>query len=304
MESTHSTSSSSLNTSDEVINLDDYGQAVQTNMVSNLPLLFADGYPTSLDKIQMSQLERFIPFMVQCSLGDMQLPIPNDCKEPEWWPEDIPFSVPIEKPARYKGNWANKLKKLVAICYEFHNSIFLLRFCENLSSYRREKLRFINNYNYTTSLYDRHDNKLLVTFRNENMVSGIYECAFWHFVYTQQKWRNPLNIQTKCSLPQFENDIYIWYPHLLWTEHACNSFGKILNFVPQLVWQFERIFVYVLLVYTLHRSSKHNLIWLSTFWCGTRRKVNTFEQMNFFLFLWAKFLMRCDLCLFFPADIR
>lgn len=141
------------------------------NMVSNLPLLFAAGYPTSLDKITESQLERFIPFMVQCSLGDIRLDTNGESSsEPEWWPEDLSFSIPLRKPKEFSGDWLNKLKEIVAICYQFHRSVFLLRFCVNLSMYQPETLRFINNHNQTTSLYDRHDNKLLVTFRNENMV--------------------------------------------------------------------------------------------------------------------------------------
>lgn len=65
------------------------------------------------------------------------------------------------------------------MCYEHHNNVFLLRFCTVLSKYEPECLRFINNYNSTTSLYDRFNNKLLVTFRNENMVSlGQGELSF------------------------------------------------------------------------------------------------------------------------------
>lgn len=143
------------------------------NMVSNLPLLFAGGYPTSLEKISESQLEKFIPFMVQCSMGEIQLPMVTTDIEPEWWPEYIPYTIPLKKPDNYPDDWLNKLKEIVAICYQFHKSVFLLRFCENLSSYTAESLRFINNYNSTTSLFDRRSNKLLVTFRNENMVSTL-----------------------------------------------------------------------------------------------------------------------------------
>lgn len=142
------------------------------NMVSNLPLLFAAGYPTSLEKINASQLEKFIPFMVQCSLGQIQITNIADCSEPEWWPEDVKFSIPLQRPEQFPGiAWLSKLKEIVAICYSFHKSVFLLRFCENLSAYQPENLRFINNFNSTTSLFDRISNKLLVTFRNENMVS-------------------------------------------------------------------------------------------------------------------------------------
>lgn len=71
------------------------------NMVSNLPLLFTGGYPTSLEKISEKQLENFIPFMVQCSLGVGCNQI-TDISEPEWWPEDVPFTNPFVRPSNLK----------------------------------------------------------------------------------------------------------------------------------------------------------------------------------------------------------
>lgn len=140
------------------------------NMVSNLPLLFAGGYPTSLEKITETQLEKFIPFMVQCSLGYIHIPTLEEYSEPEWWPADLEFIIPFCKPKTFRGNWLEKMRELVVICYSFHKCVFLLRFCTDLASYEPATLRFINNYNSTTSLYQRHSKKLLVTFRNENML--------------------------------------------------------------------------------------------------------------------------------------
>lgn len=140
------------------------------NMVSNLPLLFAGGYPTSLEKITEHQLEKFIPFMVQCSLGYIQIPTLEEYSEPEWWPGDLEFMIPFSRPKLFTGNWLEKMRELVVICYSFHKCVFLLRFCTDLASYEPATLRFINNYNSTTSLYQRRTNKLLVTFRNENML--------------------------------------------------------------------------------------------------------------------------------------
>lgn len=139
-------------------------------MVSNLPLLFAGGYPTSLEKIAEVQLERFIPFMVQCSLGFIQIATSEEYSEPEWWPGDLVFTIPFRRPATFIGNWLEKMRELVVICYSFHKCVFLLRFCTDLATYEPSTLRFINNYNSTTSLYERRTNKLLVTFRNENML--------------------------------------------------------------------------------------------------------------------------------------
>ncbi|XP_018802053.1 PREDICTED: uncharacterized protein LOC108977016 [Bactrocera latifrons] len=147
----------------------DEQEEVQQNMISNLPLLFANGYPTSLEKITESQLEKFIPFMVRCSLGHINFQEKTDCSEPEWWPEDFPFTIPFTKPKKFTGNWAQKMKEIIIICYQFHRSVFLLRFCNDLAAYEHASLRFINNYNSTTSLFERRSNKLLVTFRNENM---------------------------------------------------------------------------------------------------------------------------------------
>ena len=71
-------------------------------MISNLPLLFANGYPTSLEKITEKQLETFIPFMVQCSYGKINTGN-QELVEPNWWPEDINFEKPFGKPRHFKG---------------------------------------------------------------------------------------------------------------------------------------------------------------------------------------------------------
>lgn len=136
------------------------------SMVSNLPLLFANGYPTSLEKITMAQLERFILFMVHCSLGHDTTKIIN---KPEWWPQDIKFSSPLTRPKKINDNWMANLKKLVFRCYTYHRSEYLLRFCSYLAQYPHDELEYVNNWDSTTSLYHKSTGKLLVTFRNENM---------------------------------------------------------------------------------------------------------------------------------------
>lgn len=68
-------------------------------------------------------------------------------------------------------NWRNVLVQILKDCYSFHKSEFLLTFCDEISMHKKEELRFVNNYNSTTSLFHRTTKKLLVTFRNENMVT-------------------------------------------------------------------------------------------------------------------------------------
>ncbi|XP_049534000.1 uncharacterized protein LOC125950241 [Anopheles darlingi] len=141
------------------------------NMVSNMPLLFADGYPTSLDRISETQLEKFIPFMVQCSLGHIEISsTPTEYQQPIWWPKEVEFTRPFKRPKSFRGNWLQKMREIVVLCYSHNACVYLLRYCNDLASYQHTSLRFINNYNSTTSLYERSTNKLLVTFRNENML--------------------------------------------------------------------------------------------------------------------------------------
>lgn len=98
----------------------------ESSMIYNLPLLFANGYPTSLDNISLvntsinlklsitketnkrtevikilivcsqPQLERFITFMVQCSLGHDTAQVVS---KPPWWPKEVQFSAPFVRPA-------------------------------------------------------------------------------------------------------------------------------------------------------------------------------------------------------------
>lgn len=81
------------------------------------------------------------------------------------------------------------LKKLVFRCYTYHRSEYLLRFCSYLARYPHNDLEYVNNWDSTTSLYQRSAGKLLVTFRNENMVRIIsiylytYMCIICNFTY-------------------------------------------------------------------------------------------------------------------------
>uniref|UniRef100_A0A0C9R0L8 p3A2_0 protein n=1 Tax=Fopius arisanus TaxID=64838 RepID=A0A0C9R0L8_9HYME len=141
-----------------------FGKSVDDSSTAYcLPLLFANGYPTSLDQISVTELERFITFMVECSSGPLQTGAPR------WWPKDIKFSKPFVRPKRINDNWMGTLKKLVFKCYTYHKSEYLLRFCSYLAQYPREKLYYLNNYDSTTSLYHKGTGRLLATFRNVNM---------------------------------------------------------------------------------------------------------------------------------------
>lgn len=135
-------------------------------MIANLPLLFANGNPTALSKITATELEKFITFMVTCSWGHDTA---REIRQPPWWPSDVAFSHPFARPDSVPKDWEARLKNLVKRCYDFHKSAFLLVFSAQLARYPRNRLRYVDNHDHTTSLYYRPNSRLLVTFRNENL---------------------------------------------------------------------------------------------------------------------------------------
>lgn len=75
-------------------------QDLGSSTISYLPILFANGYPTSLEKMSIEQLELFIPFLIKCSLNLKTDEEPK--KAPKWWPSNLEFSVPFAKPKDYR----------------------------------------------------------------------------------------------------------------------------------------------------------------------------------------------------------
>lgn len=135
-------------------------------MVSNLPLLFARGTPTSLHRMSLVELEVFVPFMVRCSVGE-ERPVPwSQLPRPSWWPRKLPFRMPTT------NNTSATVAALVSVverCYTYHGCEYLLQFCASLTAQMPSSgYRFNDNRDGTTSMYHGCTGKLLVTFRNEN----------------------------------------------------------------------------------------------------------------------------------------
>ena len=57
-------------------------------MVSNLPLLFAKGSPTSLENMSLEELQKFLRFVLKC---EQNLAVVNldQLEQPQWWPTDV-----------------------------------------------------------------------------------------------------------------------------------------------------------------------------------------------------------------------
>lgn len=136
-------------------------------MIANLPLLFAGGNPTCLAKMLTNELECFITFLVHCSWGHDTA---KHIQQPQWWPSNVTFSDPFTRPKELPNDWATLLRDLIKQCYVYHNSEFLLKFSEELARNPPATLQYVDNCDRTTSLYLRSSGRLLVTFRNENML--------------------------------------------------------------------------------------------------------------------------------------
>lgn len=68
-------------------------------------------------------------------------------------------------------DWRETMKNLVLKCYEYHKQPFLLKYSKDLSAYDTANFRYVKDSETTTALWSRNPKKLLLTFRNELMVS-------------------------------------------------------------------------------------------------------------------------------------
>ena len=118
--------------------------------------------------------------MVKCSCTeDIKIPW-SELPKPIWWPSKLPFRVPSAKHVMVslilclENIYSNLFifqRKIVERCYAFHGCDYLLHFCKNLVETKpKEGYKFTDNRDGTSSMYDGHSGKLLVTFRNENRV--------------------------------------------------------------------------------------------------------------------------------------
>ncbi|PSN57319.1 hypothetical protein C0J52_02092 [Blattella germanica] len=114
-----------------------------------------------------AQLEKFVPFMLQCSLGEIH--VDKYTPPPKWWPNELPFANTVEKPSGMdESRWFSMLKSMVCKCYTHHECEFMLRFCTELSDCPSTSYMFVESWDGTTSLYNKENGRLMVTFRNEN----------------------------------------------------------------------------------------------------------------------------------------
>ncbi|KAJ1519958.1 hypothetical protein ONE63_004192 [Megalurothrips usitatus] len=131
-------------------------------IICNLPLLFAEGHPTCLEEITETQLERFIPFMVQCSIGS------KPGRAPVWWPQGFPFTFPLRKIPAVADRWKPWLKTIVCRCYSYHGAEYLLRFCSRLYSMWPNHIKMRETREGVISLFHLASRKHIITIKKIN----------------------------------------------------------------------------------------------------------------------------------------
>jgi len=138
-------------------------------MVSNLPLLFARGSPTSLESMCLEELQVFLRFVLKCeqNLASVDL---NNLEQPQWWPTDLDWSENVLQRKEQRGKMSITLRTAIRACYTYHDCMYLLEFCRKLITFTGgiENLQVVDNRDGTRSLLNRINKKLLVTFRAEN----------------------------------------------------------------------------------------------------------------------------------------
>ena len=138
-------------------------------MVSNLPLLFARGSPTSLESMCLEELQLFLKFVLRCEQNCSSLDL-ESLGPPAWWPAAADWGTKIFQQREQRGKTSNLLRSAIKACYTFHDCLYLLEFCRKLITFTGgiENLQVVDNRDGTRSLLNRTTKKLLVTFRAEN----------------------------------------------------------------------------------------------------------------------------------------
>jgi len=160
-------------------------------MVSNLPLLFARGSPTSLESMCLEELQVFLRFVLKCeqNLASVDL---DHLEQPQWWPAGIDWGESVLQKKEQRGKMSITLRTAIRACYTYHDCMYLLEFCRKLITFTGgiENLQVIDNRDGTRSLFNRISKKLLVTFRAENQD------------YDKLHFEHKNNSKTSNGLPQ------------------------------------------------------------------------------------------------------
>uniref|UniRef100_A0A0A9YCU7 Nuclear respiratory factor 1 n=2 Tax=Lygus hesperus TaxID=30085 RepID=A0A0A9YCU7_LYGHE len=120
------------------------------HMVTELPLLMANGTFKYLDSMQDQELESFLSYLVRyCSEKYSE----NPMTKPEWWGKEVKFfrdfyTGTISLP--YIKNKQMKLRTIIQSCYAYYDALNLLLMSEKLAS--RLVYDFVRNPNDTVTV--------------------------------------------------------------------------------------------------------------------------------------------------------
>ncbi|XP_014241532.2 uncharacterized protein LOC106662183 isoform X2 [Cimex lectularius] len=113
-------------------------------MVTDLPLIIANGTIKSLKTLSETELESFLAYLVKFTAEKDGV---HDYQKPSWWTEQLPFPPGFTKgsPLPYVRNKAVIMRRLVKNCYFSRGLLDLLTFSEELSKLHSLQLQYLRD---------------------------------------------------------------------------------------------------------------------------------------------------------------
>lgn len=122
-----------------------------------LPFIFANGQPKSLQKMTRIELVKFIKHLLHMNIKSA------------WWPSCV---VSLDKFVHCHDSMDSKeLRKIVLSCYKHNGEMAALYASEKLSKYNVNNLKILHDNKYAYGIYEKESNDLLAITTHEHLVS-------------------------------------------------------------------------------------------------------------------------------------
>uniref|UniRef100_A0A146L4D1 Nuclear respiratory factor 1 NLS/DNA-binding dimerisation domain-containing protein n=1 Tax=Lygus hesperus TaxID=30085 RepID=A0A146L4D1_LYGHE len=145
-------------------------EGVKNAMMTDLPLVMANGTFKSTNSMTEIQLERFLSYLVRFTCQKYKK---SPCVQPSWWMENVVYNPEFsvgQIPLPYTRNKSVKLRRLVKLCYTAHNCKDLLSLSEKLAALHVMSYKFIRNkFDGTVTVVQVSSNAPIVMIPGSNL---------------------------------------------------------------------------------------------------------------------------------------
>ncbi|KAF6197676.1 hypothetical protein GE061_008642, partial [Apolygus lucorum] len=121
-------------------------------MLTDLPLVMANGTFKCLHSMSLDQLEKFLSYLVRFTCLKFNQ---STFTQPTWWTENVIYLSDFGKgqvPLPYTRNKSVKLRRLIKLCYTSYNCKDLLNLSEKLAALHALSYKFISNVDGTVTI--------------------------------------------------------------------------------------------------------------------------------------------------------